>query len=91
MAKTPRQVKTPQQRAEETLEAAQRAVARAEKRVTATYEAWTAARSDLAAARSRQTYAAADPALQPEPEPDLAEEPGEGVEDYVDEQSGQLR
>lgn len=58
-----RHVKTPRQRAEEALGVAQRKVAKLEQRLTKAKAEVTEAEGELAAAKTRRDYLAADPAL----------------------------
>jgi septation ring formation regulator EzrA len=59
-----RQQKTPRQRAEETLAAAKRRVARLEKQTKAAEQAYSALVAELAQAEARLDYAHQDPALK---------------------------
>jgi hypothetical protein len=68
----PRTIKTPEQRATETLDVARRAEIRARKKATAAQTALTEARSELIAAEDRLAYVGNDPALPEQTRSDVA-------------------
>lgn len=69
----PRTIKTPEQRATETLDVARRAEVRARKKATDATAAAEAAAAELTAAEDRLAYAGSDPALPVQARRDVAE------------------
>lgn len=77
MTTTPRQRKTPQQRAEETLAVAKRRVTRLDQQAREAHDTWQALVDELREAEARLDYAHQDPALQGSTTPSRPDQTGD--------------